>query len=72
EADAALAEAEAAAKEAEKPEVVETLAVESTGSEIRVNADGSTTVEHDGREVTLPPVEQAGESGEPAAEKKDA
>ena len=57
EADAALAEAEAAAKEAEKPEVVETIAVESTGSEIRLNADGSTTVEHDGREVTLPPAQ---------------
>ena len=58
EADEAATAAEKAAAEAAKPEVAEVIEVPSAGGEIRVNKDGSTTVATEGREVTLPPVEE--------------
>ncbi len=69
EADEAAAAAEKAALEAAKPEAETVIEVGSVDGEIRVNKDGSTTVEAEGRTVTLPPVEDgkaADGDGKPA------
>ncbi len=70
-----IEEADAAAEAAEKaalPEVAETIEVPSAGGEIRINKDGSTTVETEGRTVTLPPVEdgKAADGAEPSDDGK--
>ncbi len=56
ELDAAADEAEAAERaEKAEHEVIAVIDVDSTGSEILVNKDGSTTVKTDGRSVEIPP-----------------
>ena len=63
-ADAAKTAKEQAAKEAE---VVSTVSVPSADAEIRTNSDGTTTVAYDGRETTLPAIDEQA----PEADKQD-